>query len=125
MRYKNAWYLTLNQLQYKGYKLSALEIERVLQDYQGISEVAVVGIPDERVGQDLVAVIVPDWKECTNNAGLLTYQSFYKWAKEELPQSKIPSKVYVIGRPPKARRLLFRRAIPVDMKVFRGIIWER
>jgi malonyl-CoA/methylmalonyl-CoA synthetase len=41
-----------------GYKLSALEIEEVLRQHPAVSEVAVVGLPDEAWGDRVVAVVV-------------------------------------------------------------------
>ena len=34
-----------------GYKLSALEIERILLEHENIKECAVVGVPDEKWGE--------------------------------------------------------------------------
>jgi malonyl-CoA/methylmalonyl-CoA synthetase len=41
-----------------GYKLSALEIEEVLREHPAVSEVAVVGLPDEIWGDRVVACVV-------------------------------------------------------------------
>lgn len=41
-----------------GYKLSALEIEEVLRQHDGVSEVAVVGVADEAWGDRVVACVV-------------------------------------------------------------------
>ncbi len=45
-----------------GYKLSSLEIEREILSYPPVKDCAVVGVPDEALGQALVAVI------CLNRA---------------------------------------------------------
>jgi acyl-CoA synthetase (AMP-forming)/AMP-acid ligase II len=44
-----------------GYKISALEIEDVLLRHEDVKEVAVVSIPDETYGEEIVAFVVP-WK---------------------------------------------------------------
>ena len=41
-----------------GYKLSALEIESVLFDHPIVSQSAVIGVPDEKFGEEIVAYIV-------------------------------------------------------------------
>jgi long-chain acyl-CoA synthetase len=42
-----------------GTNISPAEVERVLQQHQSISDVAVVGIPDDIYGQRIVAAVVP------------------------------------------------------------------
>lgn len=42
-----------------GYKISALEIERLLLEHEAVDEVAVVGIRDEAFGQRVGAIVVP------------------------------------------------------------------
>ena len=42
-----------------GYKISALAIEDVLLQHEQIGEVAVVGLPDETLGEKVTAVIAP------------------------------------------------------------------
>ena len=43
-----------------GYRIGAGEIETVLLAHTGVSEVAVVGIPDDDLGQRIVAFVVGD-----------------------------------------------------------------
>lgn len=42
-----------------GFKLSALDIEGVLLHHPGVAEVAVLGMPDEQLGQRVAALVVP------------------------------------------------------------------
>lgn len=42
-----------------GYKISAVEIETLLLDHPGVADVAVVGVPDERLGERMCAFVVP------------------------------------------------------------------
>jgi len=46
-----------------GYKLSALEIENVLLDNPKVKEVAVVGVPDDKYGDEIAAIVVGDATE--------------------------------------------------------------
>jgi fatty acid CoA ligase FadD36 len=43
-----------------GYRVGAGEIETVLLGHAGVSEVAVVGVPDDDLGQRIVAFVVGD-----------------------------------------------------------------
>ncbi len=42
-----------------GYKIGAGEIENALLEHPGVAEVAVVGVPDEDLGERVVAFVVP------------------------------------------------------------------
>ena len=42
-----------------GANVYPAEVERVLQDVEGIAASAVVGVPDERLGERVVAVVEP------------------------------------------------------------------
>jgi malonyl-CoA/methylmalonyl-CoA synthetase len=41
-----------------GYKISALDIERVLLDSPLVSEIAVLGLPDDTWGEKVAAIVV-------------------------------------------------------------------
>lgn len=80
-----------------GYKLSALEIEEVFRNHDAISEIAVVGVPDEEWGELVVAVIVarPGRERELDEAALRD------WAKQHLAGYKVPRKVFVVPTLPK------------------------
>ena len=51
-----------------GYKISALGIEDVLLQHEGVGEVAVVGLKDETLGEMVAAVIAPaEGKQVTSS----------------------------------------------------------
>jgi long-chain acyl-CoA synthetase len=49
---------TVDTIKHKGYRISASEIESVLQDHPAVISSCVVGIPDERVGERIKAFVV-------------------------------------------------------------------
>jgi len=69
------------------HKVSAIEIEEVLYRYPGIQEAAVIGVPDDILGESLRAVIVP---QVTEN---LKESTIIQFCKEELPGYKVPSEI--------------------------------
>ena len=42
-----------------GYKIGAGEIENALLEHAGVAEAAVVGVPDDDLGERIVAHVVP------------------------------------------------------------------
>jgi malonyl-CoA/methylmalonyl-CoA synthetase len=78
-----------------GFKLSALEIEEVLLEHVSVSEVAVVGVPDETWGERVVAcVVLQAGHECDE----ATLRAF---AKERLASYKVPKEVIAMRELPR------------------------
>lgn len=67
-----------------GYKISALEIEEELRKHPAVSDVAVVGIPDDEWGEKIVAALV-----CKTDIGDPTVD-FSLWLRERIPTYKVP-----------------------------------
>lgn len=80
-----------------GYKLSALEIEEALREYEAIAEVAVVGVPDVTWGERVVAVVVA----AEGRAGECASEALRAWAKERLAPYKVPREVLVVSALPR------------------------
>ncbi|HEY1954898.1 MAG TPA: acyl-CoA synthetase [Polyangiaceae bacterium] len=76
-----------------GYKLSALEIEEALRDHPAVSDVAVVGVPDETWGDRVVACVVA--------RGPLDPADLRAFAKEKLASYKCPKDVVVLPELPR------------------------
>ncbi|HTV24153.1 MAG TPA: AMP-binding protein [Polyangiaceae bacterium] len=75
-----------------GYKLSALELEEHLRDHAWVSEVAVLGVPDETWGERVVAVIVPSAAlagVAHDEAG----ERLRAWLKERIAAYKVPKQM--------------------------------
>jgi acyl-CoA synthetase (AMP-forming)/AMP-acid ligase II len=72
-----------------GENIAPAEIEDVLMHHPGVMEAAVVGLPDEEWGQQIVAVVVPRTGHTIDPSAL---QAF---ARERLRSSKTPSEIVV------------------------------
>ena len=78
-----------------GYKLSALEIERILLEHENIKECAVVGVPDEKWGE-VVCMIA-----AFNNGSSLSVDQLKTWAKPKMASYKIPSTIIEVEALPR------------------------
>ena len=47
-----------------GYTVYPRELEEVLYRHPGVREAVVVGVPDDRLGEEVVAVVVPAGQPC-------------------------------------------------------------
>ena len=77
-----------------GENVYPLEVENVLAEHPDVAEVAVVGAPDERWGETVVAVVVPA-SAAVDAAALIGY------ARERLAHYKAPTRVDVVESLPK------------------------
>lgn len=68
-----------------GFNVYPREVEEVLARHPAVAQVAVVGVPDEVQGEEVVAVVVP--------SGDVTEESLLAWAKEHLGKHKYPRSV--------------------------------
>merc|ERR1719219_3268057 len=65
-----------------GYKISALDIERILLTHPHVQDVAVLGVPDEVWGQRVAAVIVV--KDPSKE--ILTIDQIREWSADKMPR---------------------------------------
>jgi len=77
-----------------GYKISALDVERVLLTHNNITDVSVVGVPDEVYGQKVVAVLVVDSTD-------LDFQRLRSWCKDKMPKYWIPTDLRILSEMPR------------------------
>ncbi|HVY44342.1 MAG TPA: AMP-binding protein [Minicystis sp.] len=80
-----------------GYKLSALEIEEALREHAAVREVAVVGVPDERWGERVVAAVVA----APGRAAECSTDALRAFCRDRLPPYKIPREVVVLEALPR------------------------
>ncbi|MBW1705765.1 MAG: AMP-binding protein, partial [Deltaproteobacteria bacterium] len=94
-------------IKHKAYRVSASEIEAVLQDHPTVIGACVVGIPDPKVGERIKAIVV--LKEDARGVGgaeLIT------WCRERLASYKVPSYIEFRDMLPKSKvGKLLRREI--------------
>jgi long-chain acyl-CoA synthetase len=78
-----------------GYNVYPREIEEVLYAHPGITEAAVIGKPDERLGEEVVAVVVLD------GAASLSEPEIIAYCRERLAAYKCPREVRFMTELPK------------------------
>jgi len=88
-----------------GFKISALEIERVLLEHAEIGEVAVFGVPDDTYGERVAAVLVLKpgaggagslAAAATSGGGAAMAKALKAWAGTRLAHQKVPSVVVIV-----------------------------
>ncbi len=77
-----------------GYNVYPREIEELLEGYSGVSEVAVVGLPDEEYGERVVAAIVRDNRD-------LTEAEIIDFCRQDLAGYKRPREVVFVDELPR------------------------
>jgi acyl-CoA synthetase (AMP-forming)/AMP-acid ligase II len=78
-----------------GFNVSPAEVEQVLARYPTVAEVAVVGVPDERLGEVPKAFVIPRRGADVVPGEIIT------WARERLANFKVPRVVEVVGELPR------------------------
>ncbi|MCK5835708.1 MAG: AMP-binding protein [Desulfobacula sp.] len=99
-------------IKHKGYRVSASEIEAVLQDHSTVINACVIGIPDEKVGERIKAIVV--LKEDARGVGGV---ELIRWCSERLASYKVPAYVEFRDMLPKSKvGKLLRREVRDDEK---------
>ncbi|WP_231743513.1 FadD3 family acyl-CoA ligase [Mycobacterium sp. GA-2829] len=80
-----------------GFNAYPAEIEGFLLEHPAVAQVAVIGVPDERMGQVGKAFVVPQ-----NQAGGVTAEDLIGWAREKMAGFKVP------------RYVEFRESLPLN-----------
>jgi len=103
---------TVDTIKHKGYRVSASEIEAVLQEHPAVIGTCVVGIPDEKAGERIKAYVV--LKEDIKG---ITGYDLIKWCREKLVSYKIPQYIEFRDMLPKSKvGKLLRREIRSEEK---------
>lgn len=75
-----------------GYKISALDVERVLLFHPDINECVVIGVTDPTWGECVTAVIVP------HEESKLTLKQIRNYCKKDLPTYSCPTKIILVEK---------------------------
>ncbi|MGI8640110.1 MAG: long-chain-fatty-acid--CoA ligase [Pyrinomonadaceae bacterium] len=70
-----------------GYNIYPRELEEVMMTHEAVSLCAVIGVPDERLGEEVKAFIV------LKNSCNLSAEDFIAWCKEQFAANKYPRSV--------------------------------
>ncbi len=98
---------TVDTIKHKGYRVSASEIESVLQEHPAVIASCAVGIPDEKVGERIKAYVV--LKE--DIKGITGYE-LIKWCRRTLVSYTVPHYIEFRDMLPKSKvGKLLRREI--------------
>jgi long-chain acyl-CoA synthetase len=89
---------TIDTIKHKGYRISASEIEAVLQEHPAVIGSCVVGVPDEKVGERIKAYVV--LKEDVKG---VTGYDLIKWCREQLVSYKVPQYIEFRDMLPKSK----------------------
>jgi len=79
-----------------GYKISALDVERILLTHQNIQDIAVVGVEDLTWGQKVAAVVVLADESCS-----LSLQELRSWCSDKMAKYWIPTELRTLPEMPR------------------------
>lgn len=92
-----------------GENISCGGVEDALYKHEGVAEAVALGVPDERLGEDLVAVVVP------KNGAHLSETALRNYLEKHLGRFEIPTRIYVRNEPlPRIASGKFAKRILVD-----------
>jgi long-chain acyl-CoA synthetase len=78
-----------------GYNVYPREVEEVLYEHPAVQEAAVVGIPDDSLGEEVAAAVVLKQGESADAQELKSY------VKEQVAAYKYPRKIWFVDELPK------------------------
>jgi long-chain acyl-CoA synthetase len=78
-----------------GYNVYPREIEEVLYEHEGVLEAAVIGVPDDSMGEEVGAAVVLKQGQDVSADDLKAY------VKEEVANYKYPRKIWFVDELPK------------------------
>lgn len=90
-----------------GYKVWPAEVEALMYRHPAIHEVCVIGVKDEKRGETVKALVVPD----EAHAGTLTEQEIIDWSHQQMAPYKAPRIVEFVTSLPKSGsgKILWRK----------------
>ena len=79
-----------------GFNVAPSEVEDALRGYEGVADVAVVGMPSAHSGEEVVAAVV------VAPGATVDGESLRAWAREKLTPYKVPRRVVIVEELPKS-----------------------
>ncbi|SNY38992.1 long-chain-fatty-acid--CoA ligase [Paractinoplanes atraurantiacus] len=93
-----------------GFNVYPSEVEDVVRDHPDVADVAVVGLPSERTGEEVVAVVV------AAEGATVDREALVKWARERLSGYKAPRRCEVVDELPRSQiGKVLRRQVRDDL----------
>ncbi|MDH4562259.1 FadD3 family acyl-CoA ligase [Pseudomonas sp. BN411] len=77
-----------------GFNVYPAEIEQVILRYPGVAQAAVIGIPDERLGEVAMAFLLPAAGKPVDT------QAFLAWCREQMANYKVPRRALLVDAMP-------------------------
>ncbi|MEK3800446.1 long-chain-fatty-acid--CoA ligase [Peribacillus sp. FSL H8-0477] len=78
-----------------GFNIYPRDLEEILNHHKGVSEAAIIGLPDEKMGEQVVACVVK------NSESELTEQELIAYCQEHLAKNKTPTKIVFLDALPR------------------------
>ena len=82
-----------------GFNAYPAEIENLILAHKSVAQVAVVGVPDERMGEVGVAFVVPRVKS-DGSVHHIVPEEFLDWCKKQMANYKVPRSVHILAELP-------------------------
>ncbi|MEX0151397.1 long-chain-fatty-acid--CoA ligase [Microbacterium sp. LMI1-1-1.1] len=79
-----------------GFNVAPTEVENVLRQHPGVADVAVVGLPSEHSGEEVVAAVVP------STPGELDVEAVRTFARGILTPYKVPRRIVLVDELPRS-----------------------
>src|SRR5690606_24282160 len=79
-----------------GFNVAPTEVENVLRQHPAIADAAVVGLPSDHSGEEVVAAIVVDGSESIDEEAIRSF------ARSILTPYKVPRRLFVVDELPKS-----------------------
>ena len=96
-----------------GENVYSAEVENAIASYPGVAQVAVIGIPSEKWGEEVMAIVVPKHGE------KLDAEAIKGWVRERIAGYKVPKQVEFRDEP-----LPLSGAMKVLKRELRAPYWE-
>jgi acyl-CoA synthetase (AMP-forming)/AMP-acid ligase II len=81
---------THDRLKVNGFSVFPAEVEEILREHKQVAEVVLVGIPDERMGEKPVALVIPP------TGTVFDKEAFLEWAKVKVSGYRRPHDVIAV-----------------------------